>query len=202
MKKSAEVKEKIIEAAIALIQEGNGNSDEITTRAIAEKASVGIGLINYHFQTKENLITICVQRIIGQVISDFKPNDKDFKTEQERLTNTAAEVFEFLFENPSISRISILSDFSVPTISGNTTLSQKGIRLAMGENMSEEDGRFISFVLVSAMQTAFLNSTIMKESMGFSLDSPDERRAYIARLVELLYRGIKQLCGGTDERHK
>lgn len=191
MKKSAEVKEKIIEAAIALIQEGNGNSDEITTRAIAEKASVGIGLINYHFQTKENLITICVQRIIGQVISDFKPNDKDFKTEQERLTNTAAEVFEFLFENPSISRISILSDFSVPTISGNTTLSQKGIRLAMGENMSEEDGRFISFVLVSAMQTAFLNSTIMKESMGFSLDSPDERRAYIARLVELLYRGIK-----------
>lgn len=202
MKKSTEVKEKIIEAAIALIQEGNGNSDEITTRAIAEKASVGIGLINYHFQTKENLITICVQRIIGQVISDFKPNDTDFKTEQERLTNTAAEVFEFLFENPSISRISILSDFSVPTISGNTTLSQKGIRLAMGENMSEEDGRFISFVLVSAMQTAFLNSTIMKESMGFSLDSPDERRAYIARLVELLYRGIKQRCGGTDERHK
>lgn len=201
MKKSAEVKEKIIEAAIALIQEGNGNSDEITTRAIAEKASVGIGLINYHFQTKENLITICVQRIIGQVISDFKPNDTDFKTEQERLTNTAAEVFEFLFENPSISRISILSDFTVPTITGNTTLSQKGIRLAMGENMSEEDGRLISFVLVSAMQTAFLNSTIMKESMGFSLDSPDERRAYISRLVELLYRGIKQ-CGGTDERHK
>lgn len=71
--RAVEVKEKIIQATIALIETGEGNIEGISARAISEKAKVGLGMINYHFQTKENLISICVERIIGDVILSFKP---------------------------------------------------------------------------------------------------------------------------------
>ncbi|MGO1033510.1 TetR/AcrR family transcriptional regulator, partial [Clostridioides difficile] len=31
--------------------------EEITVRKIAERANVGVGLINYHFKTKDNLLS-------------------------------------------------------------------------------------------------------------------------------------------------
>ncbi len=65
------VKEKLIMVTIELITGGGGNIEDITTRAIAQKAGVGVGLVNYHFQTKDNLIEICVGRIIRNVISVF-----------------------------------------------------------------------------------------------------------------------------------
>ena len=47
-------KEVIIKATTELIQENDGNITKITSRRIAERAGVGLGLINYHFESKEN----------------------------------------------------------------------------------------------------------------------------------------------------
>ena len=62
-----EVKDKIINVTIDLIKEANGNIDKITIREIAKRAEIGVGLINYHFQSKKNLVDICVQQIISNV---------------------------------------------------------------------------------------------------------------------------------------
>ena len=48
-----EIKEQIINAAIDLIKETNGSIDKITIRQIAKRAGVGVGLINYHFQSNQ-----------------------------------------------------------------------------------------------------------------------------------------------------
>lgn len=60
-----------MEATTELIEQHNGNIKVITARMIAAKADVGLGLINYHFGSKEKLITECVQRIIGGVVAGF-----------------------------------------------------------------------------------------------------------------------------------
>ena len=66
MKKS--IKQKIVETTIRVMQEEDDIS-KITIRKIAQRADIGVGLINYHFQTKQNLINQCVRIFIGQVIS-------------------------------------------------------------------------------------------------------------------------------------
>lgn len=71
MNKSENVKNQIIEVTTELIEQYNGGTKNITARMIAEKANIGLGLINYHFGSKEKLITECVQRIIGQVVVGF-----------------------------------------------------------------------------------------------------------------------------------
>ena len=73
MGKSEEIKEKIIKTTIEMLEKSNGEIDNITIRGIAQTVGVGTGLINYHFGTKDHLIELCVQRIIQNVISVFKP---------------------------------------------------------------------------------------------------------------------------------
>ena len=58
------IKEKIINTTISLIERSDGLVENITVRDIAQKSDVAIGLINYHLGSKENLDKICVQRMI------------------------------------------------------------------------------------------------------------------------------------------
>ena len=108
MDKSTNVKNHIIEITTELIEQYNGNIKDITARMIAKKADVGLGLINYHFGSKDKLITECVQRIIGKIVTEFQMT-RQYKSDKERLTACATYVFHFLFEHSAISRVSILS---------------------------------------------------------------------------------------------
>ena len=84
MDKNANVKNRIIEVTTELIEKHNGNIKDITARMIATKADVGLGLINYHFGSKEKLITECVQRIIEKVVTEFQMTNQ-YETDKERL---------------------------------------------------------------------------------------------------------------------
>ena len=50
-----DAKTKIIHATKDFLDQGV-DPDKITVRKIAEQAGVGVGLINYHFQTRDNLL--------------------------------------------------------------------------------------------------------------------------------------------------
>lgn len=191
MKSSSNVKEQIIQATTELIQQSNGNIADITTRAIAEKACVGVGLINYHFQTKDNLITICVQRIIEQVISSFYAKGKSYQGDKDRLTDWATRVFDFLFANPAISRISIIGDLCDYTNDTNSAKTQKGFARALQEDVSDFDKNMLTFILTASMQTAFLGSKSTPELLGYDFSNQSDRQAFITRLISFLFDGIK-----------
>ena len=61
-------KEAIIQATITLIEEKGEHFEEITVRDICKNAGVGLGLVNYHFGSKEKLIEMCVERIINGIV--------------------------------------------------------------------------------------------------------------------------------------
>ena len=48
----SDVKEKIINQTISLIENSDGLVESITIRYIAQKADVAVGLINYHFGSR------------------------------------------------------------------------------------------------------------------------------------------------------
>ena len=122
MRNIENIKEHIIEITTDLIQQNDGNAKNITARMIAKQAGIVLGLINYHFKSKDNLITVCVQRIIGEVVAGFRL-DQEFETDEERLKAWATYVFNFLFEHPAISRISILGDFQSYSMKSNSVYS-------------------------------------------------------------------------------
>ncbi len=192
MNKNINVKNRIIEVTTELIEQHNGNIKDITARMIATKANVGLGLINYHFGSKEKLITECVQRIIGKVVKEFQMT-KQYKTDKERLMACATYVFNFLFEHSAISRVSILGDFQNYTGNCNSVLTQRGFSLSLTNGISNEDKSMFIFILTAAMQVAFLGRETVKPLLGYDFTKTEDRAAYIGKLVDFLFEGTVQI---------
>lgn len=195
MRNKDEVKEAIINATTKLIEESDGNVNSITARAIADKGNVALGLINYHFNSKENLITICVQRIINKVLMSFSPDKTDYSkddglTDKERLISFAQQTFDFLFANYAIIKISILSDFKDYKPKSNSAYTQLGFSYALRGNIPESKKQLIAFSLTSIMQTAFLTGENSELLTGYNLFEKSQRDLFIADTVSMLMEGI------------
>lgn len=191
MEKNENVKERIIEVTNGLIEQYNGDTKRITARMIAEQAGIGLGLINYHFGSKDKLITECVQRIIGKVVAGFQMEQK-FETDKERLKAWATYVFNFLFEHSAISRISILGDFENYSANCNSVLTQRGFMHSLKEDVSDCDKNILIFILTSAMQVAFLENETVKEVLGYDFTKSEDRVAYIEKVVDVLFERMVQ----------
>ncbi len=184
-------KNHIIEITTELLKEYNGDTTKITSRLIAERANIGLGSINYFFGSKENLITECIQKIINKILVGFEPDIIDFTkadglSDKTRLISWASQTFDFLFENQAIANISILSDMQNYLISSNSVYTQKGFAFAIRDNQNEETKKLLVFILVSAMQVAFLAKNIAKELLGYDLYSKSERDLFIFDIVTML----------------
>ena len=188
-------KEELIAITTTLIKENNGDVDKVTIRDIASRSGVSVGLINYHFGDKDKLITECVQRIINNTVNSFKPTmdvDETLDSKEkgkQRLIKTAQRVFGFFFEQPSISRVSILDDYKNYTNESRSYFSLKGFSRVIGDAVEEqEEKERISFLLTTSMQVAFLRSLTDPMLLGFDLSKVEDRNRYIEYLVNRLMR--------------
>lgn len=196
--KNNDIKNSIIDATIHIIEESDGDIKNITARKIADRCGVALGLINYHFGSKENLIAECCGRIINEMLSGLAPDKMDYTlddglSDQERLILYARKTFDYIYSNPSIVKISILSDFKDYKPKGNSVLTQKGFQLALRGKMPESRKKQIAFSLASIMQTAFLSGENSEQIIGYKLQNKKQRDKFISDTVTML-------MGGTDER--
>ena len=188
-------KEELIAITTTLIRENKGNVEKVTIRDIANKSGVSVGLINYHFGNKDNLITECVQRIISGVVNNFKPIvDVDsslskFEAGKLRLILSAQKVFDFMFEHPSISKISILDDYKNYTNESSSYFSLRGFSAIIGDAIDDiKQKEKISFSLTSSMQVTFLRSLTNPKFLDLDLSRERDRHKYIEDLVDLLMK--------------
>ena len=186
-------KEQLIEATITLINENNGDVSKVTIREIATRSGVAVGLINYLFGNKDNLITICVQKIILNVVATFTPNlnidsslDNNSKAKY-KLSATSKQVFEFLFNNKSIARISILNDYKDYSDNSNSSMTIKGFTRLLGDlEVDELKKERIAFYLTSTMQVAFIRSLSNSNYLGYDFTNKESRDRFIDDLIDKL----------------
>lgn len=190
----SDIKELLIDQTIALIKESDGKPESITARAIAQRSNVALGLINYHFGSKDNLLAECSNKMINDLLSSMKPGlmkaKDDGLTDRERLTGYAKQTFEYLFANRAIVKMSILSDFRSYGADTNSALTQRGFQMALRGDISEKSKRLIAFGLASSMQTAFLAADESKKITGYDLNTKKGRGSFIEDTVNMLMGGI------------
>ena len=186
-------KELLIDITTSLINEHNGEVSKVTIREIASKSNVSVGLINYLFGNKDNLITICVQKIILNVVTTFKPNLiidsslSNFDKAKHKLKSTAKQVFEFLFNNKSIARISILNDYKDYSDNSNSSMTIKGFTRLLGDlEVDELKKERIAFYLTSTMQVAFIRSLSNSNYLGYDFTNKVSRDRFIDDLIDKL----------------
>lgn len=191
MKDDILAKERIIEAASQLIRE-QGGAEGLTVRDVAARAGVGVGLINYHFQTKDNLINQCIQRIVGKIIEQFEPLYKSLEMAPiEKLRYLVKQNVAFLINYPGFSRTSIVTDLISPGGNDNSVQTLRAyepvIRELCGNKLSENDIRVLLHTLISSLQAAFLRKDVLKQLTGFDLAVESQRDAFVDMAIDNLF---------------
>lgn len=106
---STNAKEKIFQAALELIT-GGESAESITTRQIAQKAGVNLALINYYYQSKENLMRQVAESRMGEIISQVLAyDDEDLDTEA-KLKRLLAATADFSFQHNEIFKIAVAGE--------------------------------------------------------------------------------------------
>ncbi len=181
-------KEAIIRAAVELIEENGENLDEITVREICKRAGVGLGLVNYHFGSKERLVEQCVERIVNGIVDRFR--DIREKTEGlspfEKLERLGDMTLDFLFEHYAVSRISVLSDMRTPKVGDNTYRTYAAYLPLVAACLPDSDEAAVrrkTFCLITVMQQMFLRNEVVSRMLGVDLGKKENRRAFHRQIL-------------------
>ncbi len=187
-KHSRKPKERIMYAAIDIMRE-EGEPDKVTIRKIAGKAHVGIGLINYHFRTKENLIRESVRMFLGREITARWEEHLLFRKKNpgvmiKEMLKTAAD---FMAEYPKISRISVLYDLINPSDKDNTAQTVRNLVPLVQETVKRGSGRneaeLIANNMIAAIQSLFLR-TGLEYHTGIDFFDKEKRDVFIEIMVD------------------
>lgn len=185
-----DIKNQILNATIALIEENGSNTDNITIQNICDRVGIGSGLVNYHFQTKENLIAQCVQKIVGDVIGKFDTIYHALKdmTPEDKLRFMAKSTCSYLVSHENISRISILSDFNSNCLKDNTSQTASAyfppIRNVYPDSMSNQEVKEKTYLLTLTLQTIFLRSNSLEEEIGINFHDAQQRAKLIDKVID------------------
>lgn len=181
-------KEAIIQATIELIQEKGEQIQEITVREICRKANVGLGLLNYHFENKDKLIELCVERMVNGIVDNFKSiREKTGGLDPvEKLSCLGNMTLTFLFEHYAVSKISMLTDMQTPKEDDNThktCAAYLPLVAACRPDWDRETLERRTFCLIAAMQQSFLRSKVILQTQGIDLTNPEERRVFHDKML-------------------
>lgn len=190
MSTDKDTKQQIIDAAMDLMSKED--IDAITMRKVAKHAGVTAGLINYHFQTKDNLINQVIRAKINAVIDRFPEVYQTLQGKpMEKLKQMLHSTSKYLLDNERISRISIISDYIDPSPVDNsmkTILSYYTVvNEVLGSQKSEIEKKLITLVLVGIGQLMFLRSDNIRGLLGLDFANDDERDQLFDLLINFLF---------------
>jgi AcrR family transcriptional regulator len=190
-KKESGARERILVAAMALIGE-QGGAEGLTMRDIAARAGVGVGLANYHFQTKESLVGLCAQRASGAFISGFGERYMSLDLEPVAKTRQLArEYLDALSANPGLSRASLVNGFLSPSpVDGTAGVAEVFlplVREACGGKATEREARMLCHMLLSSLQAAYLRGGTFKETMGLDVNDEKQRNQLVDLTIYILF---------------
>lgn len=186
-----DIKNKIMEATIALIEKNGSNPDSITIQDICGRVKIGSGLVNYHFQTKENLIAQCVQKIIEDVIRKHGTVYQSLNdlTPEQKLRFMVKSTFTYLMTHENISKISIMTDFKGDNPKDNTSQTFAAyyplIRNACPETISDREVTEKTYLMILMLQAVFLRANLLKQEIGVDFHDEQQRARLIDRTIDI-----------------
>ena len=185
-------KQKIIDATLELLREF-GDMNEISIRKILKKAEVkGVGLINYHFGTRENLINEAIRADTNSLIAKWDEIYEKMDQEPiEKLRIMLRGTGDLIDINPIFGKTSILYDILNPAIDDNTIRSIQKYMIIMKEifpSRNDQEIKLMTHTLISATQLAFLRADVIKSFIGLDMFEKEQRDRILDIIINVIIK--------------
>ena len=164
MKKDSEVKQHIFEVVVGMLESGY-ETEALTIRKIAMKANVSVGLIHYHFGSKDDLLLLATQKVIDQVAVRENIQLMDMRLPpKERLRKFLYDIATIVVRYETFSKTmlkqELLSDsFSTPSYILSVLKEIK-------PEATDETIKWLSIMVVAPLQIIFLKEEGFKTYMN------------------------------------
>lgn len=174
-------KEKILKATLELIKSEEDN-ENITIRQIAKKADVNIALINYHFQSKENLLSQVAENEMANIISQMFEKNNVEGDAITRLKNLLIVTADFAFKNHKIFKIAVSAELK----QGGRNSCEMVIPLLkeIFENKTELELRIIALQLFLPCHYIVLSPDIYHDYLNTDFFDEEKRVHTISQMVD------------------
>lgn len=186
-----DVRQCIIKAAIELMNE-YPDIEKITVRQIAERAKVGVGSINYHFNSKDNLLSIAVRDVLAEMAVNLsKPTENLNLNPRDQLKTMLKELCNTSVTNEKLNQFMITHDI----ISGNmhALLYIIPVLKEIFKDKKEEiELRVIALQILQPLQVAAIAPTAFCMYSGYNLYDTAARNQFIDMLLDNLINEKKE----------
>lgn len=178
-------KERLIQAAIELLGEEK-EIGKITARRITERAGASLGSINYHFQSKDNLLNQAVGRMTYEIAESWLKPVQGMETDPAgALKMLLKETSRMMARYNHLAKITVANilkqgNFDVPLIIVPL------LRAIFAGQKSEQELRLIAFQLVIPLQVAALHDRAFLLYAGYDIYDDWQRDQMIEIQVDNL----------------
>lgn len=180
-----DTRQAIMDTAKALLDETD-DMEKITVRQIAKRAGVGIGLINYHFKSKDNLIRMAVGDVMSQTIRKFTKADgnstsppvmrlKEMMKELYALAGTNEKIIQFILSHE-------MRDGNMQT----PLLLVPLLKQIFNEQKNEMELRILAMQILYPIQVTALNPGSFHLYSGIDLSNTEQRSQFVEVLIDNL----------------
>lgn len=185
-------KQKLIDSTISILNEQNQNYRNLTSREIASRAGVPLGMINYCFGSKDNLVlkvfldtfdnnwtkdSIMQYLDIENLADDPKTKLKQLSFKVMQLYVSHAECFRDILKY-------IITTYDLSKVHRSYPL----LRACLGDEVSDEKCKYLAFELGGVMQLAVLRKDDLKSYFGIDLEDDEQLKQFIDEHIDRLVK--------------
>ncbi len=183
--KKEAAKRKLLEAAASLL-EGTDNPDDITVRQIAETAGVGLGLINYYFESRDQLIHEAVSMKMTSLAS-LIIHDENTGDPIQYLKDLLVSMSDIGMKDRKLNKVSaeyelLNGDFS-PCL-----YLLPALRNIYNGKKSETDVRLLAYQIIITFQSIYIRQQAFNMYSGINIENKSERDSLISSIVDNLIK--------------
>ncbi len=168
----SDTKEKILRAVQDMLQEGL-SADDITVRQIAKRAGIGIGTINYHYQSKDKLLSDAVGELMNTLANGLQ-QEQTVSDPRQKLRQFLMTIAEMSLQYYEISRIHVTYDLEQGDFSICYYIMPLLAEIFKGSK-NEKEIKLAAIEIITSMQSIFLKKEAFFKFTGIDLHNPEQR---------------------------
>lgn len=176
-----DVKHRLLDAAASLLEE-SGAPERVTTRQITERAETALGLVNYHFGSRANLMAQVIETRMGQLAQGMLQSPGEGTSPREQLEQMLCGMVDFGVEYLPLMQTSIRHILATGAVDAQMTLLPL-LRAHFGSMRTESDLRLVAHQMVTVLQLAGLHPEAFRIFTGYDLLDKEQRDMAISNSV-------------------